>query len=391
MPETAFAVPDPRRFAVAEFAPAAVRALYALADASLAGETRQRSDAIDRELSAALADALANDGARLAAALSGAPSVAVARHLWRALDAVWREVPVAEGAGIAVTVFALPLVIVAGVEGAGDEVVLSGTLADTRKLTAILGEFGALAGNRTFTLADVLVGADAIDVARLPDIRAWMRLPDALAPGAALPVRTLGPTPVVAPAGREAVQLRFLVGTALAKPGADLLVDAEVGRWGVPFARELARQLAAGGASVLALPRAPQRLLPAVSGGRAAQREVSAQVFCTNAIRKFRGTVGEPAAVISAHHALDAPGGGELRLSLSSPFDPRGAEGFRCPLYPLDRVGDVVTMLVDLLRDCRVTDIRALSGVYADRAAGSGLPLLFKPETIPDAALVTVH
>ncbi len=354
-------------------------------------ETRQRSDAIDRELSAALADALANDGARLAAALSGAPSVAVARHLWRALDAVWREVPVAEGAGIAVTVFALPLVIVAGVEGAGDEVVLPGALVDTRKLTAILGEFGALAGNRTFTLADVLVGADAIDVARLPDIRAWMRLPDALAPGAALPVRTLAPTPVVAPAGREAVHLRFLVGTALAKPGADLLVDTEVGRWGVPFARELARQLAADGASVLALPRAPQRLLPAVSGGRAAQREVSAQVFCTNAIRKFRGTVGEPAAVISAHHAPDAPGGGELRLSLSSPFDPRAAEGFRCPLYPLDRVGDVVTMLVDLLRDCRVTDIRALSGVYADRAAGSGLPLLFKPDTIPDAVLVTVH
>ena len=125
--------------------------------------------------------------------------------------------------------------------------------------------------------------------------------------------------------------------------------------------------------------------------GRAAQREVSAQIFASNAIRKLRGTVGEPTAVISAHRASGAPGGGELRLSLSSPFEPRAAEGFRCPLYPLDRVGDVVSMLVDLMRDCRVTDIRTLAGVHADRDAGTGLPLLFKPDTIPASIAAVVH
>ena len=206
-----------------------------------------------------------------------------------------------------------------------------------------------------------------------------------------LPARAFVPTPLVYHAGREAVHLRFLVGGAVAKPGVDLTADTGVGKWGVPLVRELVAQLASEHSKVLALPRAPQRLLPAVAQGRAAQREVSAQIFASNAIRRLRGTVGEPTAVISAHRAPDAPGGGELRLSLSSPFDPAAAEGFRCPLYPLDRVGDVVSMLVGLMRDCRVTDIRTLAGVHADRDAGTGLPLLFKPDTIPAAIEAAVH
>jgi hypothetical protein len=117
----------------------------------------------------------------------------------------------------------------------------------------------------------------------------------------------------------------------------------------------------------------------------------SAQIFASNAIRHLRARVGEPTAVLSAHRAADAPGGGELRLSLSSPLEPRDAEGLRCPLFALDRVDDVATMLVDLLRDCRVTDLRVLRGVYPDRVAGSGLPLLFKPDTIPENGSGVVH
>jgi len=206
-----------------------------------------------------------------------------------------------------------------------------------------------------------------------------------------MPALALVPSPMEFHAGREAVHLRFLVGGAIAKPGVDLTADMKVGEWGVPLIRELVAQLGAGPASVLALPRAPQRLLPALAQGRAAQREVSAQIFASNAIRKFRSTVGEPTAVISAHRVPGASGGGELRLSLSSPFEPKAAEGFRCPLYALDRVGDVVSMLVELMRDCRVTDIRTLAGVHADRVAGTGLPLLFKPDTIPDSTRFGVH
>jgi hypothetical protein len=225
----------------------------------------------------------------------------------------------------------------------------------------------------------------------LPDILAWQRLPQAVAPGATPPDRVLAPAPFSFGAGRESVHLRFLVGTALAKPGADLLADQRVGKWGIPLTQALGRALGGGGVSVLALPRAPQQLLPAVRQGRSAQRDVAVQLFAANAIRKLRAAVGEPTAVISAHRAPGAPGGGELRLSLSSPFEPRDAEGHRCPLHPLDRVADVVTMLVDLMRDCRVADIRVVGGVHTDRDAGTGLPLLFKPATIPDGGAVICH
>jgi hypothetical protein len=365
--------------------------LYALADACLAADTGQRADALDRDIRAALRQRLSGDGAALAAIFAGAPTVAVTRHLWRQLDAAWREIAVDAEAGLAVTVFALPLVVVTGLEGTSGEGTLPGILNDPGQLAAILREHSALAGNRTFALANALVGADAIDIARLPEILAWERLPDSLAPHAALPARVLAPAPLIVAAGREGVHLRFLVGSALARPGADLLGDTTVGKWGVPFTQALGRQLGTGQVPVLALPRAPQRLLPAVRHGRAAQREVGAQIFVSNAIRKLRASVGEPTAVISAHRAPDAPGGGELRLSLSSPFEPRDAEGFRCPLYPLDRVGDVVTMLTDLLRDCRVTDVRVIDGVHAERNAATGLPLLFKPDTIPGAASIVVH
>ena len=383
------AIADPRIFADPGAASPDVAAIYRQADASLNAQTGQGADTADDALRAALAPRLAADGAFLAQLVARAPSVAVARHLWRLLDALCQPVTDA-GGGVAVTAFAIPVIIVAGVEGATSGGTLTATLPDRAALAAILIEHGALAGNRTFALADALVAADAIDIARLPDWLAWQRLPDAAqdppADGVGFAAHPLPPAPIAVPTGREAVSLRFVVGTALAKAGLDLLADATVGKWGVPFTHALGRQLGARGVSVLCLPRAPQRLLPAVQQGRAAQRDVGAQIFVSNALRRLRASVGEPAAVISAHHAPDAPGGGELRLSLSSPFEPRDAEGFRCPLYPLDRAADVAAVLVQLLHDCRVTDIRVLAGVHPDRDAGTGLRLLFKPETIPSTA-----
>ena len=384
MSDTGFTIADPRVFPDASAAPAAVRALYALAEESLASESGHRSETVDRTLIAALRASLAvdADGEALAAAIATAPSVATARHLWRALDAAWRETVALEGAGLAVSVFALPLVIVAGIEGGNGTGVLPGVLADPVRLAAILTEFGAVGGNRMIALANATVVAGAIDTARLPEIAAWCRLPDALGSEARFPERVLAPVPLALHAGRESVHLRFLVGTALGEARRRSLRRSPRGEMGRTVRRELSAQLGTGGVSVLALPRAPARPLPAVAQGRSAQREVSAQIFASNAIRKFRGAIGEPAAIISAHRSPDAPGGGELRLSLSSPFDPRAAEGFRCPLYPLDRTGDVASMLVGLLRDCRVTDIRVLSGVHADRAPETGMPLLFKPDMI---------
>jgi hypothetical protein len=89
----------------------------------------------------------------------------------------------------------------------------------------------------------------------------------------------------------------------------------------------------------------------------------------------LRADFGEPSAVISGHR-ID--GGGEIRLSLSSAFAGRDAEGFCCPLYPVDRVQDVLTMIVDLLHACRVLDIRVLADVHPDRDPRTGLKLPFR-------------
>jgi hypothetical protein len=199
------------------------------------------------------------------------------------------------GAGVAATVFAIPLVIVVGNEGAtGEETVIPGVLADSAALAAILMAHGSLSGNRSLALANVLDGVDAIEITRLPGLAKWQRLPDAMTAGPALRERDLAPAPLVIRARGEGVHLRFLVGTAIARPGLDLLADATVGTWGAELTRELARQLGTSQLSVLALPRAPQNPLRALRQGRAAQREVSAQVFASNAIRNLRSRVGEP-------------------------------------------------------------------------------------------------
>jgi hypothetical protein len=323
--------------------------------------------------------------------ISGSPSVAVARHLWRRLIEAWREAsrPAPEQ-GVAANLFALPLVIVAAAD-AGDEVVggaeISGVLGGPGRIAELMRAGGALAGNQTFVLSSALTSADAIDLERLPDLLLWQRLGlDGLEVQ-----RDVPPTPVATQPGHEGVHLRFIFGTALAAPDRDLFADPGVSRWGLAVAQELARQLALPGLSVLALPGAPQTPLVALQNGRSAQREVGAQLFASNALRRLRASVGEPSAIVSSHRCPVAPGGGELRLSLSSPFDPRQAEGFRCPLFVTDRVHDVAVFLVDLLRDCRVSDIRVLGGVHGDRDPETGLTLLFKPDAMPEGESTLIH
>jgi hypothetical protein len=384
------AIPDPRTFPQPDAnGPDAAR-LYALAEGSLAATTGQAAAAAEAAIAGALRAFLdAGDGPGLAAVFGGCPSVAVHRHLWRVLARMVDALTGTADGGVAVTVFALPVVVVAAIDGADPDAALTlpCVLDAPAALADILREHRALGGNRNLGLANVLTGVDAIDLPRLPALLSWRGMSAADADAS----RALAPLPIVLAGRGEGVHLRFLVGSAVAAAGMDLLRDGAVGAWGSPLARMLGRQLAVPGASVLALPRAPQSLLSAVHQGLAAQREVGAQLFASNAIRAFRATVGEPTAVISAHRAPDAPGGGELRLSLSSTFAPRDAEGFRCPLYPLDQPGDVAAMLVDLVRDCRVAEVRVLAGVHPDRVPGTGQRLLFKPETIPAGAAGTLH
>jgi hypothetical protein len=188
-------------------------------------------------------------------------------------------------------------------------------------------------------------------------------------------------------AGGERVFLRFVVGVAMTAARFDALRPSDPAVWGMPVARALRAGIVTPGVSLIVLPRGVQRLAAALRIGRAAQREVAAQVFASNAVRKLRAGTGEPTAIISAHRANETPARGELRLSLSSPFEPRDAEGFRCPLYPYEPVRDVAAMLVALLADCRVTDIRCQPGVHPDIDPATGLRLLFKEAALAPSAL----
>ena len=92
--------------------------------------------------------------------------------------------------------------------------------------------------------------------------------------------------------------------------------------------------------------------------------------------------------MISAHRLGRA---GELRVSLSSPFGDRDAAGFRCPLYPFERIEEVTEVIVDLLRACRLTDIRAMSGVHPDRDPRTGLTLLFRGDVVGPGEAIPYH
>ena len=350
--------------------------LIALADATQTAQSIAGADEAHRALTRLVVEHLHSDRAHsLADAISSAPSPATARALWRALVAAWSP-SWRERSGVAVTLFALPVVIVSGVEP-GDPTRtpprLPGVLPHAERLVAILREHRALMGNETIALASALVSSDAVDVSGHAALMAKQR------GGLGAQMYDFSPAPIEVRHEHQDVHLRFLMGTAVSAPHVDLLATDDVARWGLALARELANQLSPSGVSVLALPRAPLSPPAALQAGRVMQRDVGAQLFASNAIRRLRASVGEPVAVISAHRCAGAPGGGELRLSLSSPLDPRQAEGFRCPLFSTDRAGDVATMLLDLLRDCRVADVRIFPGVHPDRDPKTGMILLYKP------------
>jgi hypothetical protein len=378
-------IDDPRLFAA--HAESSQMPLFEMAEASLAASSITRADEIDRALVMALVRRLiGGEGSFVAALLAAAPSAPVMRHLSRCLIDAWREASRSEEkSSLTATLFAIPLVLVAaGKDGDGE---IAGVLGDTLRIAAVLREHRALGGSEAFALAPPLVTSEAFDPARLPQLLAWQRQ----AADGGIDHLDLHPAPIATKAGQEGVHLRFLAGVALAASRADLLRETDNDAGAMALTQELGRQLAGPGYSVLALHRAAQSPLAALQQGRAAQRDIGAQLFASNAIRRLRASVGEPSAVISAHRCVGAPGGGELRLSLSSPFDPRRAEGFRCPLFVSDRAVDVARMLADLMRDCRVTDVQALSGVHADRDPATGLTLLFKADAVAEARQSIVH
>ena len=376
-----FHLPEPRAFPI--YDDAHTNPLIDLALASLAadmGVIQEKRDTELREQLAALL--LAGDVGEIADCLTRAPSHAVLRHITRMLASAHVDAGRTRGdVALPSTVFAIPVVIVAANSG---PVNVPGALPNIDEITALMKANGALRGNENFVLSNALAPASAFALEKLPASLQWW----STSPGAPIAIEK---SALPVPANQESVFLRFLVGTALAGPGVDLLSANDTGKWGMPFTQTIAKQLGGGTLSLLAMPRPPRSPLAALMQGRAAQREVSLQLFATNAIRKFRASVGEPEAVISAHRTAD---GGEVRLSLSNPFDEKGAEGFRAELQATDRAQDVAVLMTDLLRECNVASVTVLADVFPDIDTESKLPMLFRADALEgavDKALSAAH
>lgn len=368
-----FHLPDPRAFPIYGGEPA--NPLIDLALASLAAELGVIQEKRDTELRDRMASQLAaNNTADISDALTRSPSLAVQRHITRLLAGAQVAAGRERGdTALPTTVFAIPVVIVAANP---TPVNIPGALPNIDALIALMKEHGALRGNQTFALSNALAAASALTLDKLPASLDWWALDDERQ------VRVERAAMAV-PENQESVFLRFIIGTALAGPGVDLTTENDTGKWGMPFTQAFAKQLGGGSLSLLALPRPPRAPLAALFQGRAAQREVSMQLFATNAIRKFRGSVGEPEAVISAHRTET---GGEVRLSLSNPFDEKGAEGFRAELHATDRAQDVAVAMQDLLRECNVESVTVLADVFPDIDSETKLPMLFRADALEGAA-----
>ncbi len=380
-----FSMPDPRAFAAfdslnASETAAAHHALLRRAIDALATEQSVVQQKLDEEIIAEMAALLqSNSTDAIESAIAQSPSLAVQRHLTRRLADAHVAAGRARGdQDLPLTVFAIPIVIVAGAAAPSQ---LLGALPDVNALVAIMKANGALRGNQSFVLSNSLTSAATFALPELHKTLAWWQA----TPG--VPV-AVPPSRMNVPAAQETAFLRFLVGTAITGPSVNLFTERDTGTWGVPFTQALSKQLTTPTATVLALPRPPVAPLAAMLVGQTSQREIAMQLFTANAVRKFRERVGEPKAVISAHRTGD---GGEVRLSLSNPFDEKGAEGFRAILFANERAQDVAQSMRDLLAECRVEDVQMLAQIYPDAEPNTGMTLFFKPESIADAPALRVH
>src|SRR5512143_2590420 len=234
---------DPRIWGTGDPADDAVARLHAIARAGVEAATTRDEDASRNGAQQALLALLrAGDGRALAGALSTAPSLPVARYLWRLLETIESEFAAPAGT-LSTTLFAIPVIVVAGLAQEDERARLPGVVQQREALEALLREHRALGGCQTFVLSGSLAAADAIDLPRLPRLLAGSRIGEAT-DAMPLPPLDLPAANLDLQGAGERVFLRFIVGAAVAAPGFDPLGGSDVRQWGMPFSRLLGAALA---------------------------------------------------------------------------------------------------------------------------------------------------
>lgn len=322
------------------------------------GAIASKSPADDGALSAHFAGLLARgDDAAVRAELAAVPSQAAYSHLWHVVSDVANHYGARVPGSVVARLFALPLVIVTGSPRPAR---LPGVVPDIAAIAELFRQHGALGPAQNFGLGNALCTLDTLESITPAEVYAWTR-------DVAAPRRELPPSPVEIGEPGEAVNLRFIVGAAIAPADEPSFVEtaSNIGTWGMPLTRALTAQLAQSGVNVLPLARPPRDLLNAAHAGRYAQLETAFNLFASNAVRRVRSATGDPDAVLSAH------ADGDVRVTVTSPFDESFAEGFRWPLHPLDSLDAVTSSISGMLADCRVANVHYSQNVLpALNAAG---------------------
>lgn len=343
-------LPDPREFKpFAAEAPPSPLGKFRLPDTATQHEISPGPLAGAGDLQGAMEAALADgDDAAIARAFAQAPS----DRDWRGLHAaLCRAIDAPrDGAALQIRLFAIPLLVVAG----GVRTTIPGVLPGMDAITQLFAVHGALGSMRNFTLGSALVGDDAL--AGIAPAELYRR---SRALGDFVPL-DLPPADIEVAGDREEVHLRFLVGaSAMASDAPGFAETAgDIAAWGMPFTRAVAAQIAQPRLSVLAIPRPPMAILPALLAGRFALRELGFQLFLSGALRDFRARTGDPDVFIAAE-------GGSLRIRLRSPFGDVPERAYAWEVAPADDMATVSASILGLLTECRVERIEV------DRVAGA--------------------
>jgi hypothetical protein len=247
----------------------------------------------------------------------------------------------------------MPWVIVCGAGSAATVPCVLPNVGDMARVLEANGIFGA---SRNLGLSNALCSLESLESLRPSEVLEWSRTPG---------TRDIPPAPIQVARGAEEVHVRFLLGAAIAPAHLPDIVEtgANVGQWGSAALRAMTSQLATPGVQILPMPRPPAGLYTAAYAGRRAGIEAAFNLFMSNSVRRFRMAVGDPAVTLSAHAS------GEIRVTLSTPFDDSLVEGFRWPLHPADDLVEIEHTLASMLRECRLPEPQHAPGVLPDYTA----------------------
>jgi hypothetical protein len=338
-------LPDPRTYA-----PSGDNRLVALAKQAEFNAAALQHAGAEKELLGTLETVLAaGDDEAIRRALHEATSAPVRAALHRAIE-IALEPPA--DAPLAVRLFAVPLVIVAGGREGGR---IPGVVPDTAELRKLFETHGALGQAKNFGLGNALVTADVVcgfSPSLLYRMSRGPEQPD-------FRQFDLAPSDIELAGTEEQAHLRFLAGAAVTPRHAPGFAETagNIGAWGMPFTRALAEQLGQAGLSLLPIPRPPLGLHRALQSGRFAWREVGFQLFLSGTLRKFRSRVGEPDVSVAAF------ADGSVRVRLDSRLDETLKAEFSWSLDADDDFAAVSGSIFGLLAECRLDHVDVSEGI----------------------------